>query len=144
MRKLILSLFLLFSLVSAKAQTTVQALADSSFAHQDYVKAADYYNQALTINPANVKNLRRMGFCVMNFKGQELSATRYFNDALKLQPNDPVSNYYLGKIYLDAAKRTADNTRKANFKALAQARLKDAAANGSKEATAAIKDLNAI
>jgi len=139
------SLFLLlFALAfGAKAQT-VQAIADSSFAHHEYVKAYDYYTEALKADRNNVTNLRRAGFCLMNCKGQELNATRFFTDALKLKPNDPVSNYYLGLIYMDAAKEKADQKEKASFKALAASHLKDASTYGSEDAKAAIKDLNGI
>ena len=140
-----LSLFLLLAAFSlgAKAQT-VQALADSSFAHKDYVKAYDYYSEALKLNPNDLKDLRRAGFCLMNCKGQELNATRYFSDALKLKPHDAISNYYLGVIYMDEAKQVNDSGEKAHFKALAQTHLATASTYGSEEAKAAIKDLNGI
>jgi hypothetical protein len=143
MKRVLLLIAFLASAFISRAQS-IQALADSSFAHQEYVKAYGYYTQALKTEPKNVIYLRRAGFSLMNCKGQELNATRFFADAIKLQPKDAVSNYYLGLIYLDAAKQTGSIKEKANFKALAETYLKNASLYGSNEANAALSDLNGI
>jgi hypothetical protein len=143
MNKLILITLCVLATFTSRAQT-VHALADSSFAHHDYVKAYDYYTDDLKQNPNSLTDLRHAGFCLMNCEGQELNSSRFWVEALKIAPNDPVSNYYLGVVYMDAAKKETDIDRKANFKALAQIRLLKAQRYGSAEAKAAIKDLNSI
>jgi len=129
--------------VATKAQT-VASLADSSFAKHDYPVAYKYYAEALKSEPNNIIYLRRAGFSLMNCQGQELNATRFFAEAIKIKPTDPVANYYLGLIYLDAAKAESKTENKAHFKALAQTYLTNASNYGSSDAKAAIKDLNGI
>lgn len=143
MKKLILFITLWVSALISRAQT-VQALADSSFAKKDYYKAAEYYQQALKADRNNVKDLRRVGYCFINFQGQELSATQYFNRALKIEPKDPLSNYYMGIIFMDAAKNPNHKSEKASFRAKAATYLNLAVNYGSKEAKAAINELNGI
>lgn len=143
MKKLLLIITLTASAFISRAQT-VATLADSCFAQKDYNKAADYYEQALKADPNNVKYLRRVGFCFMNFQGQELNATRYFNQALKIEPKDPISNYYLGIVFMDQAKITTDKSQKSDFKAKAKFYLVAAENYGSKDAKSAISDLNGI
>lgn len=143
MKTLILIIILATAALSSRAQT-VQALADSSFAHQQYSQAFDYYAQVVKADASNVKALRRMGFCFMNFQGQELNATRYFAEALKIQPADPISNYYMGVIFMDEAKKQTDANAKGDFKAKAAVYLNKASSYGSKEAESAVKLLNTI
>jgi len=143
MKKLLLILILAAMAFISRAQT-VQTLADSSFAKHDYVKAYTYYTEALKSDPQNIAWLRRAGFCLMNCQGQELNSTRFFADALKIKPNDPIANYYLGIVYMDEAKQSADTKVKDDFKAKAADYLNKADRYGNADAKAAIKDLNGI
>lgn len=143
MKKLLLIITFSASAFICRAQT-VATLADSCFAIKDYINAVDYYQQALKLEPNNIKYLRRVGFCFMNFQDQELNGTRYFNAALKIEPKDPISNYYLGIIFMDQAKRTTDKSQKSDFKAKAKFYLVAAENYGSKDAKSAISDLNGI
>lgn len=143
MKKLLLIIILAVSALISRAQT-ISALADTAFAHQEYIKAFDYYSEIVKAEPANLKALRRRGFCMMNMKGQELNATRFFNEALKVDPKDPASNYYLGVIYMDAAKQEITKTGKADFKAKAALYLKNAINYGNKDAESAMSELNGI
>jgi len=143
MKKIIALLMLSAAFLSSRAQT-VQALADSSFAHKDYTNAFNYYSEVIKADASNVRAMRRMGFCFMNFNGEELNATRYFSMALKVQPNDPVSNYYMGVVFMDEAKRQTDTGAKNDFKAKAATYLNRAVTYGSEDAKAAVRALNAI
>lgn len=143
MKKLLLLIILATSALISKAQT-ISAMADSAFAHQQYDKAFDYYSTIVKTEPTNLKALRRRGFCMMNFQGQELNATRFFDEALKIDPKDPASNYYMGVIYKDAAKKEITKTGKANFKTKALVYLNKASMYGSADAKSAINDLNGI
>jgi tetratricopeptide (TPR) repeat protein len=136
-------LFVAFVLCSAfcKAQT-VQTLADSAFAHQEYKKAFDYYADVVKTDP-NAKAYRRMGYIIMNTE-QELSATRFFSLALKLEPKDPVTNYLMGIVFMDAAKDPRNKESKADFKAKSATYLKAAQQYGSTDAKVAIDELNGI
>ncbi|PLW90000.1 hypothetical protein [Mucilaginibacter sp.] len=143
MKKLLLIIILAASALISRAQT-ISALADTAFAHQQYNKAFDYYSDVVKTDPTNLTALRRRAFCMMNFEGQELNATRFFAEALKVEPKDPASNYYMGVIYKDAAKDPKHKTEKADFKAKAALYLKNAINYGSKDAESAIGELNGI
>lgn len=143
MKKLLIIIALAASAFISKAQT-VSALADTAFAHQQYIKAFDYYSDIVKTDPANLTALRRRAFCMMNFEGQELNATRFFAEALKVEPKDPASNYYMGVIYMDAAKKEIAKAQKANLKAQAELYLKKAIDYGSRDAKSAIDALNSI
>lgn len=143
MKKLILIITIAAATLTSRAQS-LQALADSSFAHQQYSQAFDYYATIVKDDATNIRALRRMGVCFMSFDGQELSATRFFAQALQLQPDDAISNYYMGIIFMDEAKRQTDKAAKADFKAKAAMYLNKAVTYGSKEAEGAVRLLNAI
>lgn len=143
MKKLILIIILAASALISRAQT-ISALADTAFAHQQYIKAFDYYSDVVKADPTNLTALRRRAFCMMNFEGQEINATRFFAEALKVEPKDPASNYYMGVIYKDAAKDSKHKTKKADFKAKAGLFLKRAINYGSEDAKSVIKELNGI
>jgi len=144
MKKLLIIIILAVSALTSRAQSTALDVADKYFANKEYSKASDYYDQVLKADPANVKALRRMGFCIMNFQGQELNATQFFNRALKIEPKDPVSNYYMGVIFMDQAKLASNTNEKSDYKAKAALYLKNAVNYGSEDAKGAIKDLNGI
>lgn len=143
MKKLILILLLAVSALISKAQT-LSAAADTAFAHQKYDQAFNLYSEIVKAEPANLKALRRRGFCMMNFKDQELGATRFFAEALAVDPKDPASNYYMGVVFMDAAKDAKIPGDKSDFKAKAALYLNKAVKYGNEDAKAAIKDLNGI
>jgi tetratricopeptide (TPR) repeat protein len=143
MKKLLLLIILAAASLASKAQT-VSALADSAFSHKDYNKAFEYYSDIVKTDPTNLKALRRRGFCMMNFEGQELNATRFFNEALKVDPKDMASNYYMGVVFMDAAKDPNHKSEKEQFKAKAELYLQKAADYGSTDAKSAISQLNGI
>ena len=144
MKKLFILIILATGALFSRAQTSAMSVADDYFAKKSYANASNYYNQVLTQDSTNVKALRRMGYCTMTLPGEEFLAAGYFYRALHAQPNDPISNYYLGVIYMDQAKQAADAKAKSEFKAKAADYLNKADKYGSVEAKAAIKDLNAI
>ena len=144
MKKLILILILATAVLSSRAQTTDMATADNYFAAKSYNNAAGYYNRVLTIDTANFKALRRMGYCTINMPGEEIYAAGYFQRALKIQPSDPISNYYMGIIFMDEAKRQTSEAAKSGFKVKAATYLNKAISCGSKDAEGAVKLLNAI
>ena len=144
MNKILLILLFVVSAFISRAQTTALEIADKYFEQKEYSKASDYYDKVLKAEPENVKALRRMGFCIMNFKGQELDATQFFNRALKIEPKDPVSTYYLGVIFSDKARESKTPKEKADFKAQAAKFLNLASQYGSDAAQSAINNLNTI
>lgn len=143
MKKLLLLIALSVSALVSHAQTNME-VADNYFAKKSYANASGYYNRVLTEDTANVKALRRMGFCAMNLPEDEINAVEYFSRALKIQPKDPVSNYYLGVIFMDKAKQSKDVSAKSDYKAKAALFLKRAISYGSEDAKAAQLDLNSI
>ena len=142
MKTILVVISLLLSAFISKAQT-VSALADSAFAQKRYGKAFELYSDIVKADPANLKALRRRAFCIMN-SGSELNATHFFSEALKVDPKDPASNYYMGVVFMDAAKDPAHATEKAHFKAQASIYLKKAADYGSNDAKGAMEKLNGI
>lgn len=97
MKALILSLAICLSCLFAQAQT-----ADELFTSKEYVKAIDAYTTVLKAEPENVQALRRLAFCYLNTDNTEMLASMYFEKALKLDPKDAASNYYLGMMSKDA------------------------------------------
>lgn len=144
MKKLLLIIILAASALISRGQSTAMNTADDYFAKKSYANASNYYNQVLTVDTANIKALRRMGYCTMSLSGQEPYAAQYFLRALKIQPKYPVSTYYLGVIFMDQAKLAKEQTSKSDFKARAAKYLNLAVSYTNKDAERAIKGLNTI
>jgi len=136
MKKLLITLSLAFISCFAYSQQ-----ADSLFNAKDYVKAVPAYKAELQSNPKNLQALRRLAFCYTNIKDTEPLAISYFEKALKVDPNDMASNYYLGKIYKSYISNQQSG-QKVDYAAKAKAHLKAAADAGSPEAIKELETLN--
>jgi hypothetical protein len=96
---------------------------------------------------ADATNLMALGnrpFCMMNLDGQELNATRFFAEPLKVEPKDTVINYHMGVFHMDASKDPNHKNQKADFRDKAALYLKNAARYGSNDAERTLSELNGI
>jgi cytochrome c-type biogenesis protein CcmH/NrfG len=153
MKKLILLIAILASGLVSQAQTNAISAkdeaknlerADTAFAHKNYQDAYTGYQSVISYYPNNTKILNRMGYILSLSENGNTDAIAMFNKALSIQPNNPVSNYYLGVIYIDKAKQSKDINTKSDFKAKAALYLQRAISYGSEDAKAAERDLNSI
>jgi len=136
MKKLLIIISLAFITFGVRAQN-----ADTLMYAKEYVKAAEAYQLRLKEQPDNVVTLRRLGFCYLNIQNTDALAENYFQKALKLDPKDQASNYYLG---LMSKKALANNLTPAQRKAItieAKTYLQNAAAAGSEDA---VKELESF
>ena len=126
MKTLILTLLIACTGLLVNAQT-----ADELFDSKQYSKAYVAYQKLINDDGIkSVKILRRLGYICYISEGQEQRGIGYFNDALKLDPKDVSSNYFLGLLY----KQLKENEK-------AKKHLQIAADLGSNEAKDELKDL---
>ena len=100
MKRILLTLLIACSALFVSAQT-----ADEYFSKKDFDKAASAYIQILKADSTNVAALRRLAFCYLVSNTNEIQAGIYFEKALRLDPNDVASNYYLGVMAKNALKK---------------------------------------
>lgn len=136
MKKLILSLLFAFSVFFAQAQT-----ADELFTSKEYVKAVDAYTSIIKEEPQNLQALRRLAFCYMKIKGTDHLAMTWFEAALKVDPKDMASNYYLGVMIKEALQRELTPDQRKNAISRAKKHLQVAADQGSDDAKTELKTL---
>ncbi|WP_443937077.1 tetratricopeptide repeat protein [Pedobacter sp. MW01-1-1] len=135
MKKLILLSVFCFLVGFAKAQT-----ADELFDKGEYIKALTAYEKVIKVDSTNVKALNRLGFIWMQTGTGTWWPINYFEKALRYEPNNVVSNYYLGLTYKGSIQKYNEKDRNMVI-TLAKKYLTIASSLGSDEAKQELKGL---
>lgn len=95
MKTLLLAIIFCFNFFLAQAQLSK---ADSLFEAKAYEKAYRAYDRVYEGGQSSIKLFRRMGYILSISENEEQRALSFFKKALRLDPNDAISNYYAGVL----------------------------------------------
>lgn len=78
--------------------------AEEEYFNGNYVKAKELSQKVLEVDPENADALSVLGACEDSLKNYDL-ALKYFEEACRLDPDEPINFYNCGRVYITIGQR---------------------------------------